>query len=127
MYCKGNIKTFDDIRVFFKKEDFAHCFYESETFRDDTFSKVRAERILWIKETLENPHADLRCGWISKHKNIDCNRRVAVVNGNYVVVISILQKKDGKLKAKFITAYVADKSIHKILQLPKWSAKKIGR
>ena len=120
LYCTGNIFTFDGIQVFFKKTDFDHCFYESKNFPDDTFSRDRYERINWIKETLEDPKADLRCGWDRKKKIIDCNRRVAIVNKDYVVIIAISTKKDGTLKANFITAYVADDSISQILKMPKW-------
>jgi hypothetical protein len=45
---------------------------------------------------------------------------------NYVVIILIGKKKDGSFKANFITAFVADKSITRILQMPKW-VKKLGR
>lgn len=120
IYCKGNIITFDGIKVYFRKDDFDHCFYESINFKDDKFSKERSERINWIKETLEDPNADLRCGWDKKKKKIDCSRRVAIVNNDYVVIISISKRRNGTLKAQFITAYVADKSINKILRMPKW-------
>lgn len=120
VYLKGNITTFDNIRVYFKKLDFNHCFFESRKQKDDTFSRVRAERIDWIKETLEDKNADLRCGWLNVKNKIDCRRRVAIVKNNYVVIILIRKKKDGSLKANFITAFVADKSINKILNMPKW-------
>lgn len=120
IYCTGNIFTFDGIQVFFKKKDFDHCFYDSTNFKDDKFSKERYERINWIKETLEDPNADLRCGWNKRKKKVDSNRRVAIVNKDYVVIISIIKKKDGSLKANFITAFVADKSINQILSMPKW-------
>jgi hypothetical protein len=93
-------------------------------FKDDTFSYERAERINWIKETLESPNSDLRCGWISKKRKIDCSRRVAILNKNYVVVIRINTTKNNILKANFITAYIADKNINKILKMPKWKPQK---
>ena len=120
VYCTGKIFTFDGIQVFFKRSDFDHCFYDSKDFKDDKLSKERYERINWIKETLEDPKADLRFGWNSKKKKIDYDRRVAIVNKNYVVIIEIIKKKDGTLKGKFLTAYVADNSIDKILSMPKW-------
>ncbi len=126
VYCKGKIRTFDNIPVYFRKTDFNHCFYETIKSKDDKFSFKRAKRIDWIKETLEDPKADLRCGWIKKKNKIDCKRRVSIVNNNYVVIILIGKKKDGSLKANFITAFVADKSINKILQMPQW-VKKLGR
>jgi len=123
-YVKSIITTFDNIRVYFKNSDFNHCFYETTLHKDDTLSRTRAERIDWIKETLEDKNADLRCGWLKSKNRIDCTRRVAIVNHNYVVIISIRHKKDCSLKANFITAFVADKSISKILAMPKWKLKK---
>ena len=120
VYCKGNIRTFDNIPVYFRKSDFNHCFYETVKLKDDTFSWKRAKRIDWIKETLEDPNADLRCGWIKKKNKINFKRRVAIVNNNYIVIILIGKKKDGSLKANFITAFIADKSINKILKMPNW-------
>ena len=56
IYCRGNIQTFDGIRVYFKASKFGHSFYEStaQDGRKDIFSWVRAQRIDWIKATLEN-------------------------------------------------------------------------
>lgn len=127
IYCKGNIRTFDNIPVYFRKSDFDHCFFESVKTKDDTFSFIRAERIDWIKETLEDANADLRCGWLKKKNRVDCKRRVTIVNKNYVVIILIGKRKDSSLKANFITSFIAEKSINKILRMPKWKPKKIDR
>ena len=57
-------------------------------------------------------------GYESKKKKYNPNKRVSVVKGNYVVVIEL--QKQGH--ATFITAYVADNSIEKIEQSPKWKS-----
>ena len=121
-YCNAanHIITFDGIEVKFFPDRFDHAFFESvnrQLADKAQFSTVRAERILWIKETLEDPTADLRVGWDKKYKTYDKSFRVAVVKHNYVVIIWI---KNGTY-AKFITAYEADNSIGKILGSPVWT------
>lgn len=117
-YCKGPITTFDGIMVRFRKRDFNHCFFESIKNKDDTFSNKRAERVLWIRDALKNPNAQLHVGWDKKKKKPSLKRRVAVVYGNYIVVIQII----GHQKANFITAFVADpQTINKIRTSPKWT------
>jgi hypothetical protein len=125
-YCREKIFTFDGIRVYFRQTKFGHAFYESSA-RDgkkDRFSKTRAERIGWIRATLENPEAELYQGWNKDGKVYDGSRRVSVVYEDFIVVIRI-NKTDSQGKpftADFITAYVADKSsIGKIRNSPKWS------
>ena len=81
VYCRRNILTFDGIRVYFAASKFAHVFYES-TARDgrkDVFSPVRAQRIDWIKATLEHPTAALFEGWDKTSRRYHATRRVAVV------------------------------------------------
>lgn len=107
-YCKTPITTFDNILVFFKKEQFEHAFYESANRRHkdkSLFSYKRANRIYWIKWVLENPNAKLFKGYNHATKGYDESRRIAICVDNYAVVIELNKKKD---KAKFITAYVAD-------------------
>jgi hypothetical protein len=60
--------------------------------------------MLWIKETLQDPSALLKKGWDNKTKSYDDTRRVAMVKGNYVVIILIYADK----KARFITAFQID-------------------
>lgn len=123
VYCRGNIQTFDGIRVFFGAGKFGHMFYES-TARDgrkDVFSPVRAQRIDWVKATLERPDADLFEGWDKGAQRYDSTRRVAVVYENFVVVVAMGLKLDGSLKANFVTCYQADNSIGKIRASPIWS------
>lgn len=123
VYCRGSIQTFDGIRVFFGAGKFGHMFYES-TARDgrkDVFSPVRAQRIDWIKSTLEHPHADLFEGWDKGARLYDATRRVAVVYEDFVVVVAMGLKLDGSLKANFVTCYQADNSIGKIRTSPIWA------
>lgn len=123
VYCRGNIVTFDGIRVYFGAGKFGHTFYES-TSRDgrkDVFSPVRAQRIDWIKATLEHPTAALFEGWDKSSRQHDATRRVAVVYEDFVVVVAMGLKQDGSLKANFVTCYQADNSIGKIRSSPAWS------
>jgi len=102
-YCAGPIETFDGVAVRFKKADFDHAFFESVTTKDDTFSPARAERIDWIKWALQNPRAELYVGWDNKKKRVNRRSRVAIVNGDYVVIIRFT----GPSMAAFVTAFVA--------------------
>lgn len=118
VYCSGGIFTFDGIQVRFRVDDFNHAFYESVFLKDDTFSSIRAERIDWIKATLLDSNSDRYVGWDNTKKRYDTNRRVALVMGNYVVVIALLKHNN----ARFITAFVADRgTTHKIRQGPVWN------
>mgnify|MGYP000211467288 FL=1 len=123
VYCRGNIQTFDGIRVYFNRSKFEHAFYESSA-RDgskDVFSMVRAQRIDWIKGTLEHPEAALFEGWDKATRQSDAKRRVAVFYEEFVVVIAMGLRNDGTLKADFVTCYQADQSIGKIRESPRWS------
>jgi hypothetical protein len=123
VYCRGKILTFDGIRVYFSPGTFDHAFYES-TNRDgnkDKFSSARAERIDWIKATLEHPNADIYAGWNKMARCYDPTRRVAVVFEKFVVVIALRIKQDSVLKANFVTGYQADNSIGSIRSSPIWS------
>jgi len=123
VYCRGNILTFDGIRVHFAPGNFDHVFYES-TARNgikDAFSPTRAQRIDWIKETLEHPTAALFEGWDKTSHQYDPARRVAVVYEDFVVVVAMSLKLNGSLKANFVTCYQADNSIGKIRTSPVWS------
>lgn len=123
VYCRGNIQTFDGIRVYFGPDKFGHMFYES-TARDgrkDAFSPMRAQRINWIKATLEHPAAALFEGWDKSARRYDATRRVAVMYEDFIVVVAMGLKPDGSLKANFVTCYRADNSIGKIGTSPAWS------
>ncbi len=122
-YCAKGVEvwTFDKTRVFFPKHWFDHGFYENKNGVVDGrvfFNRSRAERIDWIKWTLENPNAELFQGWNNKKKAVDPFRRVAVVLSSYVVVIQ-MQPKGGSV---IITAFPAvPETLDKIRHMPKWS------
>ena len=107
-YCQQPIFTFDEIRVRFRKEDFAHAFYESVRAKaaKDVFSTKRAERLPWIKVALQDSASERFIGWDNTKKRYDHSRRVTIVMGDYVVVIALLSKRSNE--ARFITAYVGD-------------------
>lgn len=124
-YCTGPIMTFDGIAVRFRKADFDHCSFESsrrDTIKDE-FSPQRAQRLGWIKAALQDERSERYIGWDRSKKRHDSNRRVTIVQGNYVVVIAIFAKDASR--ARFITAYVADtlSSLQKIRSGPKWTQK----
>ncbi|MBZ5555224.1 MAG: hypothetical protein LAO21_21135 [Acidobacteriia bacterium] len=125
-YCTAPVVTFDGISVRFSKGRFVHCFYESSKRNSikDRFSRVRAERIDWIKATLQDPKAELYQGWDKGKSRYDPTWRVSVVYDSYVVVLQIRKEKDGISRAEFKTAYVADNSIDKIRKGPEWTPKK---
>lgn len=122
-YCRGVITTHDGIRVYFRKEDFDHAFFESSGRRGekDILSSVRTERMDWIAAALADPTARCFQGWVKKTNTYDATRRVAVVMQDFVVVIAISRRKDGTLKATFVTCYRANNSIGKILTSPLWT------
>lgn len=124
-YCQKIIKTFDGIIVQFYSEMFDHCFYESDNREEKDKSILsfnRLEKIYWIKDTLEDSEAVLKMGWDKKSKSYNNSRRVALVKGNYIVVITIFSKT----KARFITAYeITDEiNLKKILKSPDYENEK---
>ena len=121
-YCRAEITTTDGIRVYFSAGKFNHAFYESTNDKSkNEFSRLRAERMPWIAHTLAHPEASLYQGWISASKTHDPARRVSVVYADFVVVIDISANQQNKLKANFVTCYVADNSIGRIRKSPVWS------
>jgi hypothetical protein len=126
MYCSAPISTFDGIAVRFRKRQFDHCFFESTT-RDgvkNQFSTERARRIDWIRAVLESPDAELYQGWDNRRRRRDPSRRVAVVLGEYVVIIALV----GDDQADFVTAFVSDppgpgrlSAVQEIRRGPKWA------
>lgn len=126
-YQRAEIYTFDNIRVYFQPQKFGHAFYENANHRagaKNQFSQTRAERMDWIKATLQHPNAKIYEGWNKDTKIYDETRRVSVVYDDFVVVIELSLKKDNTLKGNFVTCYVADKSIGKIQQSPLWDKQK---
>ncbi len=115
-YCVKEIITFDRVAVKFYEDMFDHAFFESANrIKNDKsiLSYNRLEKMLWIKDTLQDPDAILKKGWNKDKKEYYTDRRVAVVKGNYVVIIRFI----GSLKAKFITAYEKN-DIRNILSSP---------
>jgi len=125
-YCRKVIRTHDGFRVHFYDSNFDHAFYESSMRNNgnkkkskDIFSPRRVARMMWIKEVLADPEAEMYIGYESKSRTLSHNKRISVVKGDYVVVIQLYSERD----ARFITAYVADNSIEKIRSNPKWGTK----
>lgn len=115
-YCLVEIETFDSIMVKCYTDMFDHIFYESfNRIKKDKsiLSLNRLEKMLWIKDVLQDRDAILKKGWNSKDKEYYKDRRVAIVKGNYVVIIRFT----GKLKAKLVTAYEKE-DIENILSSP---------
>ena len=121
-YCKDAILTFDGIAVRFRKRHFEHAFFESSSpaKKDDTFSLERAKRMDWVKIALNDPSADIRVGYDNLRRRPATDRRVAIVKGNFVVIIRLTDTD----KAEFVTCYVADsKSLSLIRKSAKWPRK----
>lgn len=120
-YCREVIHTFDGLRVYFPKQQFEDAFSESadRKARDkSSFALERAERINWIRAAVEDPTAELSQGWDRDKKVIAHGRRIALVFGNYVVVLQVYNKRTS---ATFITAYLAGPdTICKIRSGPRW-------
>jgi len=121
-YCNAPIITFDGISVKFYSNMFDHVFYESANriLKDKSIlSFNRCEKMLWIKDTLEDGSAILKQGWDKKTKTYDSSRRVALIKGDYVVVILLYASK----KARFISAYQIEDSenLAKFLNGPDWT------
>lgn len=121
--CQAVVMTHDGIRVYFKKLDFDHAFFES-TRRNrvkDKFSAARAERMDWIAATLANPASTRYMGWDKVRGRYDPTRCVTVVIQEFVVVLRLSKIANGGLKAQFVTCFRADNSIGKIRQSPVWN------
>ena len=120
-YSQSVIYTFDGIRVYFPQQQFDDAFFESANRKKkdkSVFSWQRAERIDWIGAALVDRFAELYAGWDRNKKRIDNRRRIALVYGDYVVVLQIYAKKKS---ATFITAYIADSNtVAMIRKSPRW-------
>lgn len=118
-YCNKSIYTFDNIQVKFYPEMFDHAFFESANRKKkdkSVLSMNRCEKMLWIREALEDADAILKVGWDTATKSYNHSRRVAIVKGNYVVVIHLYREN----AARFITAFQNDneENLLKILNGP---------
>ena len=76
------------------------------------------EKMLWIKDTLNDPDAVLKKGWNRDKKVYDGLRRVAFITDSYIVVIRITVH----LRGKFVTAYEirSERTIQIIQNSPDW-------
>src|SRR6056297_2083711 len=97
-YCEAcPIYTFDNIPVMFYEDKFDHAFYKrthkSWHASKDSFSKLRGERMDWIKHVLQDPNIIPRKGYDKAKNSYDNTRRVTFLNEqNYLVVIFINNK-----------------------------------
>ncbi len=122
VYCQGPLPTFDGIQVRFRKVQFDHAFFESSSSKakDDVFSMERAKRMDWVKIALADASADLRVGYNKRLRRPATDRRVAIIKGNFVVIIRII----GEEKAEFVTCFVASIwTLQKIRKNSKWPRK----
>ncbi len=74
--------------------------------------------MMWIKDVLADKEAKMYVGYDNKSKSYSNSKRVSVVKGDYVVVIELYNETN----ARFITAFVADNSIDKIISGPEWKS-----
>lgn len=121
VYCAAStiISTLDSVIVKFYPSDFDHVFFESadRKFKDKSILSLnRLEKMYWIKDVLTDTNALLKQGWDKKTKSYDNDRRVAMVKGNYVVVIRFT----GFEKARFVTAYEMQENEDKVKNSPNW-------
>ncbi|MDP4268178.1 MAG: hypothetical protein Q8880_12165 [Bacteroidota bacterium] len=115
-YCEKDIYTFDNVIVEFHENQFDHLFYESYSrIKKDKsiLSLNRLEKILWIKDVLQDNTAILKKGWDNIKKVYYEDRRVAIVKNNYIVIICFT----GLLKATIVSAYEKN-DITKIINSP---------
>ncbi len=123
IYCRKVIRTFDGIRVKFYDSNFDHAFYESSDrhhSNKEVLSYRRLARILWIKDAIEDPNAEIHVGY-TKNSKQGQKRRVTLVKENYLVVIQLYKDNE----ANFITAFVGDEeTIMKVKADPFWPGTK---
>lgn len=108
--------------VYFSPGRFDHAFFES-SLRDgqkDQFSLERARRMDEISNALQDLSLDRRAGWDPK-KGCHHTSSVILCVDDFVVIIRFTLNRQGRLKGKFVTCFVADNSISKIRQNPAWS------
>lgn len=122
-YCLGVIHTHDGYRVYFPKEKFNHAFFESGVHgKAKTISDARVQRMPWIAQILADPNTQRKKGWDKDRKTYDDTRRAEVHWQDFVVVIEFGRRRDGAVRAKFVTCYVANQSIDKLNNAPPWDA-----
>ncbi|MEL6361759.1 MAG: hypothetical protein AAFR21_11800 [Pseudomonadota bacterium] len=121
--CRQHVETHDGIRVYFSPDTFEHAFFESSDRRgaDDVFSFARAQRMDWIAVALADPDALCVQGWDKHTQAYSPKRRITVVVQDFVIVLALSTKRNGDLKANFVTCIKADNSAVKIRQSPRWT------
>jgi hypothetical protein len=126
-FIKQKIHTFDGIRIYFRKGHFYHAFFETTISHKDCFSLERARHMPEILTILQSPCAICHCGWNSKEKRHDYNRRVSFLLGTFLVVVILSRNKQtGVLTGEFITCFEADAiTFSRIQQDPLWNASMI--
>lgn len=122
-YCNQSkpIYTFDKILVKFYEDMFDHAFFESAERKQSDKSILslnRLQKMLWIKDALQDHEAILKQGWLRRKKIYTNSRRVAIIKVNYIVVIVIFSNRI----AKFVTAFEVndEENLQKILNSPDW-------
>lgn len=109
--------------VYFSANQFDHAFFES-TRRDgvkDVFSAARAERMDDISVVLADRSVPRHAGWDSRTRSHSHTRCVSIALNDFVVVVRLGLTRTGYLRGNFVTCYVADNSIGKILAAPAWN------
>lgn len=115
------VYTFDHIRVRFHASSFGHAFFESANRRagdKSVFARPRAERMPWIRATLESPEATVLAGWLRDKTTVSHDRRAVVVVGEYAVIISLGPRIN---TGTFVTAFpLSHDTAGKLLKSPPW-------
>ena len=109
--------------IYFAANQFDHAFFES-TNRDgvkDVFSPARAERMDDIAVVLADRSVPRHAGWDARARAHSHARCVSIALEEFVVVVRLGLTRAGYLKGNFVTCYVADNSIGKILASPEWN------
>lgn len=120
--CRAAVFTNGGVRVFFRQQRFSHAFYDNwgQGGAKRQFSKMRGERMNWIRDTLESPQTVCRQGWLAKNRAHTPARGVFHLYGDFVVIVRFSLTRSGALKGNFITCYAASDSIGKITAAPLW-------
>lgn len=116
-YCESSIITHQNLAVSFYPEMFDHAFFSRSDRRSDVkdvFDQDRVQRILWIKDVLQDSSIPIYQGYNTKKKKPEPRAKVSLLTPDgYVVIIRI--EKEGK--ARFQTAYVInDNSVQKKIE-----------
>ena len=109
--------------IYFAAHQFDHAFFES-TYRDgakDAFSPARAKRMDDIGVVLADRNVPRHAGWDARLRSHSHTRCVSIALDEFVVVVRLGLTRTGYLKGNFVTCYVADNSIGKILAAPEWN------